>query len=617
MFGQWAWVLALILIVIPLSITVRNYIKSIEELRKNEEKFIKAFHLGPVGMAITSLADGRFIDANQSFLDMLEFNREEAIGHTSVELNIFTSDQRQKLAQYQKDKSGVKNLEITAQTKSGRTIDLLFSTEMMEIDGETCLLSILADVTESKLVEEELLEKRTQIQVLNDNFPNGYTYQLDTGVHGEMRRFVYISAGVEKIFGVSSEQILDNPVRLSERFLEEDSYKVAELESSALETMSTFKAEARFKRKNDQIGWLLLTSTPRKLTNNHIVWDGLALDITERKQIEMKEHEQRILAEALSSSAAALSSTLEFSDVLNRVLDNIGRVVPHDAANIMLLDKKNEILSLVAHRGYLERGTKESEIRRQYTLSAMPKLAEAARKGQPLLISDSHADPEWVVIPYTNWVKSYLTVPIQIGQSTVGFLNLDSSQVDFFNSSHIEYLKAFASYAAIAVNNARLYEDMKKLAVTDILTGIYNRLFFETELARIELSRDYPVSVVIADMDNLKTTNDNLGHVAGDVLLKRAAYILQESFRNSDIIARIGGDEFAVLLPNTDLDAAERALLRVRENLIELNSAHPDMPVEFSIGVATASEGKLFEAYRLADKRMYEDKVRRKSSRKM
>ena len=170
MFGQWAWVLALILIVIPLSITVRNYIKSIEELRKNEEKFIKAFHLGPVGMAITSLADGRFIDANQSFLDMLEFNREEAIGHTSVELNIFTSDQRQKLAQYQKDKSGVKNLEITAQTKSGRTIDLLFSTEMMEIDGETCLLSILADVTESKLVEEELLEKRTQIQALNEIF---------------------------------------------------------------------------------------------------------------------------------------------------------------------------------------------------------------------------------------------------------------------------------------------------------------------------------------------------------------------------------------------------------------------------------------------------------------
>lgn len=337
-------------------------------------------------------------------------------------------------------------------------------------------------------------------------------------------------------------------------------------------------------------------------------------DVTERKQIEINEREQRVLAEALSSSAAVLSSTLDFNDVLDRILDNIGQVVPHDAANIMLLDKKNEVLYLVTHRGYLARGVKESEINKQHTLASMPKLGECARTGQPLVVSDAHADPEWVIIPYTSWVKSYLTIPIQAGQRIVGFLNLDSEKIGFFNASHIERLRVFANYAAIAVTNASLYEDMKRLAVTDTLTGIYNRLFFETELARIELGRDYPVSIVVADMDNLKTANDKLGHVAGDDLLKRTAHILRDAFRNSDIIARIGGDEFAVLLPNTDPDTAEKALLRVREKLIERNDAHPDLPVKFSIGVATANEGSLLETYRLADQRMYEDKARRKSS---
>jgi diguanylate cyclase (GGDEF)-like protein/PAS domain S-box-containing protein len=337
-------------------------------------------------------------------------------------------------------------------------------------------------------------------------------------------------------------------------------------------------------------------------------------DITERKQMEEREHEQRTLAEALSNSAAALNSTLNFDDVLDCIIDNVGRVVPHDAANIMLLDVENNKLSLACHRGYVERGAKNSDIEQQFSLATSPILREVARTGRPLAIPNTHAHPDWTSIPATEWVSSYLTAPIQIRRTTVGFLNLDSETTNFFNSNHAERLQAFANHAAIAINNAQLYEDMQVLAVTDALTGAYNRTFFEAELARIELSRDFPVSIIVADLDNLKTINDTFGHKASDELIKNASQIFQETFRAADIIARIGGDEFAVLLPNTNAATAEQMLSRVRTKIVKWNATHTHPSVQLSLGTATAEQGKLMDALTIADQRMYADKATRKSS---
>lgn len=336
-------------------------------------------------------------------------------------------------------------------------------------------------------------------------------------------------------------------------------------------------------------------------------------DITERKQMEEAEREQRSLAEALSNSAAALNNTLNFGEVLDRVLDNVGRVVPHDAANIMLLDQDGDTLSIAYTRGYLERDAKEiASIR--LSMAAMSILMEAAGSGQALLIPDTRSHPAWFDFPATHWVCSYLTVPIQIRQHTVGFLNLDSATSGFFNSNHAERLQAFANHAAIAIENARLYEQVQKLALTDTLTGTFNRAFFEAEVTRMELSRDFPMSIILADLDNMKKTNDTLGHAAGDELLKRTVQTLQAVFRASDIIARIGGDEFAVLLPQTDSVEAEQMLARVRRKLTEYNATNSDLPVRLSLGAGTAEHGQLLAmAFTIADQRLYADKAMRKS----
>ncbi len=150
---------------------------------------------------------------------------------------------------------------------------------------------------------------------------------------------------------------------------------------------------------------------------------------------------------------------------------------------------------------------------------------------------------------------------------------------------------------------------LQYLSYHDSLTGLYNRSFFETEFARIEKGRRYPVSVIVADLDGLKLVNDTHGHEAGDELIKSAADILKSVFRSEDLVARIGGDEFVVLLLESDEKATSALQERIREAEQRLNSESGVVQVRISLGSATAhlpdEVGSLMSR---ADKRMYEDK---------
>ena len=155
-------------------------------------------------------------------------------------------------------------------------------------------------------------------------------------------------------------------------------------------------------------------------------------------------------------------------------------------------------------------------------------------------------------------------------------------------------------------------EQLRHTSTHDQLTGLYNRAFFDTEFHRMQLGRSFPVSIVIADIDGLKLANDTLGHVEGDRLIKLAARAMKDSFRADDVVARIGGDEFAAILPHADENVVKEAIKRIL--VYKPGDSHQDICLSISIGSATAnSVEQLGEALKLADARMYHYKSLRKS----
>jgi diguanylate cyclase (GGDEF)-like protein/PAS domain S-box-containing protein len=127
-----------------------------EETRKLEERFSTAFRASPAGLTITTLADGKFVDANGSYLEMLGYRREEVIGHTAVELNMLSAEERAKPVQQLRKQGRIRNFELQLRSKSGQLVDTLFSSEQIELNGVACILTILIDNTERKQAEEAL-----------------------------------------------------------------------------------------------------------------------------------------------------------------------------------------------------------------------------------------------------------------------------------------------------------------------------------------------------------------------------------------------------------------------------------------------------------------------------
>ncbi|MEP7286210.1 MAG: ATP-binding protein [Chloroflexota bacterium] len=196
---------------------------------------------------------------------------------------------------------------------------------------------------------------------------------------------------------------------------------------------------------------------------------GLNFDVTERKQMEealrrseSAEREQRVLAEALRDSAAALTSTLDFETLMKRMLENVGRVVPHDSANILLIEGD---YARAAYWNNYSDDYNEFIGAAKLPLNSHI-LREMIETSAPLLVSDTTTNPDWINVPQTAWIRSYVSAPLRAHGLIIGFLNLDSGTPGFFTHAHAERLLAFADQAAVAIENAQLYAEIRRHATT-------------------------------------------------------------------------------------------------------------------------------------------------------
>lgn len=154
-------------------------------------------------------------------------------------------------------------------------------------------------------------------------------------------------------------------------------------------------------------------------------------------------------------------------------------------------------------------------------------------------------------------------------------------------------------------------KQLRYLSLHDSLTGLYNRTCFEEEMTRLGKMRNLRVGIIVCDVDSLKLINDTLGHEVGDRLIKAAAHIIKETFRGSDIAARIGGDEFAILIPNAERSTLDDCSARLQLAISRHNLSAMEYNLSISVGFALKEENMMFmeDAFKEADSNMYNDKL--------
>jgi diguanylate cyclase (GGDEF)-like protein len=241
-------------------------------------------------------------------------------------------------------------------------------------------------------------------------------------------------------------------------------------------------------------------------------------------------------------------------------------------------------------------GYSDPRIRRIRIPGSLGYVAKSVRERTPILIADLLENPTNLdgLHMEVKDVRSAIVAPLMVKGLVYGALSLESSQVSAFHESDLNLLVGFAATATAAIQNARLHAEVQKLAITDALTGLYNRRgLFELGQREVERSRRYkrPLVAIMMDIDRFKFINDYYGHAAGDLVLQTVAKRCVDNMRRIDILGRLGGDEFTFLLPETDMFTANNVAERVRHTIAEypVITEESQISVSVSIGVARAT----------------------------
>lgn len=329
---------------------------------------------------------------------------------------------------------------------------------------------------------------------------------------------------------------------------------------------------------------------------------AIALDNAMLDDIVKREAKETALLYEVSQS---LISTLDFDQLLKNILQHLKDTFDFLNISVLLVDEEQQVLYTHSSISY---SAEDNNLRLKIGKDGI--TGHVAKNKRMYYSPDVQKDNYYVA--GNNKTRSEVCFPLLIGERLIGVLDVESARIDGFAPDALRLLSSLSAQIAIAIDNARLYAETKKLSLTDPLTSLSNRrsfdIFIEAEIRRAERYRRTFV-VMMIDFDNFKNYNDKYGHTAGDSVLQKLSKIMKDIIRDVDFLCRYGGDEFVSILPETDasyaLDVAERMRKKIAAQRIQPK-------ITLSIGIASfphdaRDKSRLID---LADQACYEAKQR-------
>src|SRR6266478_340068 len=311
---------------------------------------------------------------------------------------------------------------------------------------------------------------------------------------------------------------------------------------------------------------------------------GAMVAMSTEREFVFQQRDLEVMQTAAGQVSVAVENARLFAEEQLRsrqlsFLNNISKTaISSENAEQMLADIVAEIQTNFRFDhigiGILDYITKDIEIRAEAGTTAQAKgkriplgvgvLGRVARTGERALVQNAGEGHLLGVLPES---RAVLCIPISYGETLLGVLNVESLEENAFSAQDVLIMNTLADLLATALHNAFVFQKLKQQSITDPLTGIKTRRFFWEGLSseRKRASRSgRPFSVVLVDLDKFKEVNDTLGHLEGDLVLARVGRLLEQKCRQSNVVARYGGDEFVILMPETGVEQAQALAERLR-----------------------------------------------------
>jgi diguanylate cyclase (GGDEF)-like protein/PAS domain S-box-containing protein len=473
-------------------------------------------------------------------------------------------------------------------------------------------LILAAAVSERKRSEEALRQSGRRFQAVIEN---SWDAIVLVGADGTL---LYTSPSNPRVLGYTGDELAGR--KLFELVHPDDrAYAQDQMAELLRGPGMTATVECRVWHKDGS--WRWVESTGTNLLDEPSV-QAMVInyrDITERKQSEQSLQRYAERLKTLHEIDRAILELQSPSAIAETVLGRIQQLVACYRASVVLFDlKAHEALVLAASsRGTTQVGTGTQLPMEAFDFGSIEQLGLGNIHYVPDILTLPHLPPVIQKLK-AEGIRSYVNAPMISQGKLIGSLNLGADRPNAFSQEDIEIVREAAVLLAVAIQQARLYEEVQGHAVKleyqamyDPLTGIPNRLLLHDRLQqaiRAGQRENKPVALLILDLDHFKAVNDTLGHPFGDSLLQQIGPRLQSALRESDTLARLAGDEFVILLPNTEAKGAVLLANKVMEALeepfrVEGETVH----ISTSIGIALFPEhgGDAETLMRHADVAMY------------